>query len=295
MNAYIKFLVSLVLMIGTTAHASNIMVDTDWLQKHMHDANVVVVDMSSDSTQYQRFHVPGAVYLGYGNLVLQRKKDKVSLRISDQRLYKILGILGISRQSHIVIYDDMGGLNAGRLYWDLERIGHDKVSIVDGGLVKWILEGRKVDNKDVNKSPVVYAATEKNYNNEIDLMGVKKALDANQATFLDVRSKEEYLGYPKYKRTGHIPGAHLWSWDDSVAFEKGFVLKTKGQIQNSLAKIGVKDKSQPLVLYCRTGHRASQVYLTLKHLGYSNIKLYDGSMAEYSQDKTALVKQGIHP
>lgn len=282
-------------MLGTVAHASTMMVDTDWLQKHMHDDNVVIVDMSSDSTQYQRFHIPGAIYLGYENLVLQRKKDKVSLRISDQRLYKILGFLGINHHSHVVIYDDMGGLNAGRFYWDLERIGHAKVSIVDGGLVKWILEGRKVDNKAVKRKPTTYEASNKHYNNEIDLSGVKQVLDSKQATFLDVRSKEEYLGYPKYKRTGHIPGAQFWPWDETVAFEKGFVLKSNDELQDSLDKIGVKDKNQPLVLYCRSGHRASQAYLTLKHLGYRQIKLYDGSMAEYSQHKSAPIKQGMLP
>jgi len=287
-------LILIVFYAGVT-HASSFMVDTDWLKKHMNDADVVLVDMSSDSTQYQRFHIPGALYLGYGNLVQKRKKDKVSLRISDEKLYKLLGILGISRDSHIVVYDDMGGLNAGRFYWDLERIGHPKVSVVDGGLVKWILEGNKVDNKEVTRKPVSYVGGGKIFNNEIDLAGVKKGRESGQYTFLDVRSKEEYVGYPKYKRTGHIPGARFWPWDDNVAFQKGFVLKSGDQIQQSLNKLGVKDKKEPLILYCRSGHRASQAYLTLKHLGYENIKLYDGSMAEYMRDKSAPVRQGINP
>jgi len=295
MNTYTKFVVVLLLMLGSSVHASSFMVDTDWLQKHMTDSDVVVVDMSSDSTQYQRFHIPGSIFLGYGNLVEKRKKDKVSLRVSNERLYKILGFLGISRDTHVVIYDDMSGLNAGRFYWDLERIGHPKVSVVDGGLVKWILEGKKVDNKNVTRKPVVYKAGDKFFNNEIDLASVKKAIESKKTTFLDVRTKEEYIGYPKFKRTGHIPGAKLWSWDDSVDFEKGFTLKTDKQLQDSLAKVGVKDKNQPLVLYCRSGHRASQSYLTLKHLGYKNIKLYDGSMAEYSRDKSAPIKQGKKP
>jgi thiosulfate/3-mercaptopyruvate sulfurtransferase len=295
MNIAIKLVLTLMLSFAGTIHAKTMMVDTQWLHEHMNDADVVLVDMSSDATQYQRFHIPGAVYLGYGNLVQKRKKDKVSLRIPDERLYKILGILGISRQSHVVIYDDMGGLNAGRFYWELERIGHPRVSIVDGGLVKWILEGRKVDNKNVTRKPVQYAAADKIYTNDIDLAGVRKVLESGTYTLLDVRSKEEYVGHPKFKRTGHIPGAYLWSWDDSVAFDKGFVLKPEAQLQQSLASIGIKDKSQPLLLYCNSGHRASQTYMTLKHLGYKNIKLYDGSMAEYTRDKQAPIKQGTKP
>ncbi len=289
--------ITLVLMLtyAATVNASTLLVDTDWLSKHMTDTDVVLIDMSSDATQYQRFHIPGAVYLGYGNLVQKRKKDKVSLRISDERLYKILGLLGISRQSHIVIYDDMGGLNAGRFYWELERIGHPRVSIVDGGLVTWILQGRKVDNRNVTRKPVRYQPVEKVFSNGIDFAGVSKALESGSHTLIDVRTKEEYIGYPKYKRTGHIPGAQLWPWDDSVAFDKGFVLKSAALLQQSLDRIGVKDKEQPLLLYCRTGHRASQAYLTLKHLGYKQVKLYDGSMAEYSRIKQAPIKQGPKP
>ena len=280
------------LMVSTAQ--AGIMVDTSWLQKHLNDKNLVLIDMS-DQTQYQRFHIPGAIYLGYGNLVQKRKKDKVSLRISNQHLYKILGFIGVSRNSHVVIYDDMGGLNAGRLYWDLERIKHPRVSVVDGGLVKWILEGRKVENKYNERKAVTYLAGASTINNEINLTQIKQASQSNKQVLLDVRSREEYLGYPKYKRTGHIPGAKLWPWDDTVNFTGGFTLKKPDELMASLAKAGVKKKSQPLVVYCRSGHRAAQAYLVLKQLGFQNVLLYDGSMAEYSKDLTAPVRQGLNP
>ena len=122
MNMIKQFILLIIVLYAGVGHASSVMVDTAWLKQHKNDANVVLVDMSGDP-QYQRFHIPGAIYLGYGNLVEKRKKDKVSVRIPDVRLYKVLGLLGISRDSHVVIYDDMGGLHAGRLYWELERIG----------------------------------------------------------------------------------------------------------------------------------------------------------------------------
>ena len=280
------------LMVSTAQ--AGIMVDTSWLQKHLNDKNLVLIDMS-DQTQYQRFHIPGAIYLGYGNLVQKRKKDKVSLRISNQRLYKILGFIGVSRNSHVVIYDDTGGLNAGRLYWDLERIKHPRVSVVNGGLVKWILEGRKVENKYNERKAVTYLAGASTINNEINLTQIKQASQSNKQVLLDVRSREEYLGYPKYKRTGHIPGAKLWPWDDTVNFTGGFTLKKPDELMASLAKAGVKKKSQPLVVYCRSGHRAAQAYLVLKQLRFQNVLLYDGSMAEYSKDLTAPVRQGLNP
>lgn len=284
-----------VMSVSGVVNASPLMVDTAWLQGHLNDRDLVLVDMSTDETQYQRFHIPGAIYVSYGYLVKQRKKDKVSFRISDDQFFKLLGLLGISRESHIVIYDDMGGLNAGRFYWNLERIGHKKISIVDGGLVKWILEGRKVTNKPTERKQVAYIPGKGIYNNETEIATVKQDIKQDKVTFLDVRSREEYIGYPRYKRTGHIPGARLWPWDDSVDFDNGFTFKKKAELEESLAKIGVKDKKAPLVLYCHSGHRAAQAYLTLRYLGYQNVKVYDGSMAEYSRDLSAPIKQGAKP
>jgi len=284
----------LFLLVASKAHAG-IMVNTTWLQQHLNDTDLVLIDMSSDQTQYQRFHIPGAIYLGYANLVQKRKKDKVSLRISRQRLVQILGFIGVSRRSHVVIYDDMGGLNAGRLYWELERLKHPRVSVVDGGLVKWILEGRKVENKYNERKKVSYIAGSPIADNVIDLAQIKKSLQTNKQVLLDVRSREEYLGHPRYKRSGHIPGAKLWSWDDTVDFASGFTFKKPDLLLSSLRHVGVTKKSQPLILYCRTGHRAAQTYLVLKQLGFNNILLYDGSMSEYAKDLSAPVRQGISP
>ena len=291
------FILCFTLLILNTASASAtpLKVDISWLKKHINDENVVLVDMSSDQTQYQRFHIPGAIYVDYGYLVKKRKKDKVSLRIPDDHLYKILGLLGIKNDSHIVIYDDMGGLNAGRLYWQLERIGHEKVSVVDGGLVKWILEGNKVTNVARERKPVNYSAAVKITTNEVSMQDVIAMIGSDKQTILDVRSKEEYAGSPKYKRSGHVPGARLWSWDDSVDFANGFVLKTDSALEKSLARLDVTDKKKPLVLYCRSGHRAAQSYLVLKQLGFENVRLFDGSMSEYTKNKNAPVQKGLKP
>lgn len=66
------------------------------------------------------------------------------MSIGDEPLYRLLGGLGIGAETQVVVYDDVGGLNAGRLFWELARIGHPGVSVLNGGLVEWILEGRSV-------------------------------------------------------------------------------------------------------------------------------------------------------
>ncbi|RLA35199.1 MAG: hypothetical protein DRR03_05945 [Gammaproteobacteria bacterium] len=276
-------------------HAAPVYVDAAWLEEHRGDPSIVLIDMATDSTQYQRFHIPGAVYLPFGALVQQRR-DRVKLRVDDQRLYQVLGYFGISADKHVVVYDDMGGLNAGRLFWELERIGHEKVSVLEGGLVDWILSGRKVEAIPVEPTRVTYVPTgSEGRDNSIDFATFRAASTGGETAVLDVRSREAYIGNPRMPRSGHVPGARLWSWDGSVDFEQGFKRKPVPELMASLAEAGVTDKNQPVITYCRSGHRASQSYLTLRALGFEDVRLYDGSMLEYEQVKAAPMKAGPAP
>lgn len=282
------------ILLAPVLRAAPVLVDTAWLAERLDTDGVTIVDMSGDQMQYQRFHLPGAVYLPYAALV-QRQKNGVTVRVPDEHLAALLGQLGVTRDTHVVVYDDTGGLNAGRLFWELERIGHPKVSVLDGGLVKWILERRPVENRWKQPQPAKYALGGGGRSNEIDLSGVKSGAASGEAKLLDVRSREEYVGNPRVKRSGHIPGANWWPWDASVDFDGGFQRKPSNDLTASLEAVGVSDKKTPLVLYCRTGHRAAQSYLTLRSLGFENLRLYDGSMSEYEQDRDATLQAGTAP
>ncbi len=284
-----RFLVLLVLMLSNTLlMAAPVYIDHDWLAKNIKQENIVVVDMTSDNVQYLRYHIPGAVRLSYHDIVMKRK-DKVSVRLPNEKLNKVLGSLGITPKKYVVIYDDMGGLNAGRLFWELERIGHAKVSVLRGGLVKWVLAGHQVDNTHVKVLPTSHQAANKGRANEASLDDIR---NNKSATLLDVRSIDEYVGHPRYPRSGHVPGAKWWPWEANVDFENGFVPRSNTVLEAELAKIGVKEKDKPLIVYCRSGHRASQSYLTLRSLGYTNVKLYDGSMAEYQAQRVLPLQKG---
>ena len=280
------------LFFSLLASARSVYVEHDWLVKNLDNKQVVIVDMSSEDVQYLRYHIPGAVRLSYQDIVT-RRKDKVSVRLADSRLSKVLGSIGINHEQHIVIYDDMGGLNAGRLFWELERIGHKEVSVLRGGLVQWVLAGHKVTNQPVRLKPSQYKILNGGRNNEADLKSVSYASNGGKAVLLDVRSQDEYVGHPRYPRSGHVPGAKWASWEDNVDFEKGFVPKSSDLLMNKLSSLGVKDKAAPVILYCRSGHRASQSYLTMRDLGFSDVRLYDASMAEYSRQKGLPLVKGM--
>lgn len=274
--------------------APSFLVDINWLQKNLSSPSVRLIDMS-DETQFQRFHIPGATHLPYA-AINRRNKKGVSLSVGQNHIVKILGLLGIQPKHHVVIYDDMGGLHASRLFWELEKIGHKKISIVDGGLVKWILAGKKVTADINNVKAVQYNADRKSgRNNVVTAEEILKSEFNNKNILLDVRSKDEYVGHPRNPRGGHIPQAKWWEWSQAVNFENAFKMQDNATLKKQLHQVGINNTDTPITLYCQSAHRASQSYFTLRQLGYKNVKIYDGSMSEYSKIKSAPLKKGLTP
>jgi len=278
-----------------TAQAAPVLVDSAWLEEHVKDSNVVIVDMTDDDLQYTRFHLPGAVRLAYHELLQPRVPGRPAARLDDGQFAALLGQLGIARNTRVVIYDDMGGLNAGRLFLELERIHHPEVSVLDGGLVKWVLGGKPVDNIPHLRKPVSYQSGKERRANLATLAEVRRVSGQTAPVLLDVRSRDEYTGNPKDARSGHIPGAQWWSWEQSINMQSGFTFYEADKLAASLAKFGLKERHAPVVLYCQSGHRASQSYLTLRRLGFDNVRVHTGSMLEYLIDKTAPLARGLAP
>lgn len=276
------------------AHAAPVLVDADWVAARLNDPQVVLVD-TSDAEQYSRFHLPGAVHLPYEALLKRVPRQPFATRLDDTELQRLLGSVGIQRTHHVVIYDDAGGLHAGRLFWELERIGHPQVSVLDGGLVAWILQGRKVVNASTPRLPATYAASGGGRTNEATLADVKRAASGDGPLLLDVRTQEEYVGIAREPRSGHVPGARLWPWEQAVDVSGGYTRANAAALRESLTRAGAGDAKKPVIAYCRSGHRASQTYLTLRSLGYENVRLYANSMLEYAADTSAPVKQGSAP
>jgi thiosulfate/3-mercaptopyruvate sulfurtransferase len=103
------------------------------------------------------------------------------------------------------------------------------------------------------------------------------------------------VGEAKKPRTGHIPGARLWPWEQAVDFAKGFVRVDEATLKKSLAAAGAKSGKTPIVAYCRSGHRAAQTYLTLRSLGYDDVRVYANSINEYALYPEHPLKAGARP
>jgi len=290
----LKKLFILLLILNSSSVFSSFLIETDWLTKNLNSSAIRLIDMS-ENTQYQRFHIPGAIHLPYSVLNKYNKKG-VSISIGKKNIIKLLGLLGINNNHHIVIYDDMGGLHASRLFWELEKIGHKKISLLNGGLVKWILQGNKVIAKATPLKTTQYkTGTNVARDNTVSYAQIKESSFSKDNTLLDVRSKDEYVGQIRYPRSGHIPGARWLEWQEAVDFENAFTMKKRSALKHQLKNIGITNNKTPVTLYCRSGHRAAHSYFILRNLGYDKVRLYDASMAEYYKIKSAPLIRGTKP
>ncbi|GAB6070475.1 rhodanese-like domain-containing protein [Thiomicrorhabdus hydrogeniphila] len=278
--------------IPSFAANQSVFVSPQWLMQHQ--SNVKVIDMS-EQANYQKFHIKNAIWVSYGWLI--KPKNRVELSGGSAYMANVLSQLGIKNSDHIVIYDDMGGLPASRLYWELKKLNHKNVHILDGGIVSWVLAGNPVTQKrPVRPNKTNYQASKKDLTKQLtayknDVIQAKK----DQVILIDARTKEEYTGNSKQPRSGHIPAALWFEWSNAVDLKNGFKQYPKETLLQTLRGMGVYDLNQPIIVYCNTAHRAARSFTMFKSLGFKHVKLYDGSIQEYLMDKSLPLKHGTRP
>lgn len=277
----------------TQAAQNPVFVSASWVKKH--ESSIKVIDLS-ERANYQKFHLPNSIWVNYSWLI--KPQNGLSLSGGDNYTANVFSQLGINNNDNIVIYDDMGGLNASRLYWEFKKLNHKQVHILDGGIVNWVLTGNKVTQKRPTRpKKVSYQVPSNTSTNTLtaNKAEVMAAIKDKKTVLIDARSQEEYEGNPKQKRSGHIPSALWFDWSMAVNTMDGYKQHSKEKLLEKLREKSVSDLNQSIILYCNTAHRASRTFTMLKSLGFNNVKLYDGSMQEYSIDNSLPLKLGSRP
>lgn len=229
-------------------------------------------------------HIPGSVLVEPAELVAGEKPAVGKLPDSD-RLNALFSKLGLTEDTHVVVYDDEGGGWAGRFIWTLDVIGHTKYSYLDGGLTAW----RKMGFPLISATDANSAPTPVDYSVAIqaDLLVAKEEVEAriedSDSIVWDARAPEEFNGTKVTAlRNGHIPGAANLNWLDLQDRENDLRLKPLPLIQQTLNALGIT-KDKKVITHCQTHHRSGLTYLVGKALGY-DIKAYDGSWSEWGND-----------
>lgn len=255
-----------------------LIVEPDRLEAALGGGSLRVVDLCKHEL-YDRYHLPGAVHLDYGQIIQPRPPAMGMLPDAD-RLNTLLCSLGITPETHVVAYDDEGGGRAARLLWTLEAAGHQRFSLLNGGLHAWANERHPLTDEPVSVPRSRYSAR----SNDEPLATkehILARLHQTDLVLLDARSPAEYQGRRLFAaRGGHIPGAVNLEWTDTMDTHRNLRLKATDTLRDMLEVRGATPDKE-VIVYCQTHHRSAHLYIVLKALEYPNVKAYAGSWSEW--------------
>ena len=264
-----------------------LLVSTDWLLAHLSDPGVVVIDASwhmpaanrDGRREFLAGHIPGASFFDL-DAVSDHTSPLPHMLPSPEDFANAMGVLGVSNDMRVVVYDAAGLFSAPRLWWMLRIFGHEHVAILDGGLPKWIAEGRPLDPGEAHPTARVFTP-HFNAAAVADVAQVRDALDSGSAQVLDARAAPRFLGRAPEPRaglaSGHMPGALNLPMTDLIADGR---LKEPQALEAALAAAGVSG-DKPVITSCGSGVSAAVITLSLARLGRPLGRLYDGSWTEW--------------
>jgi thiosulfate/3-mercaptopyruvate sulfurtransferase len=252
-----------------------LIVEPETLSQRLSQSSLLIVDLSNPQN-YAEGHVPGAVHVLPQELVAGTPPAPGKLP-SVERLNHLFSRLGLTADTHVVVYDDEGGGWAGRFIWTLDVIGHQHYSYLNGGLWAWRGAGLPLSQEQPQPTPTQVSVTI-NPTPIMDKTQILEQLGKDNFMVWDARGREEYLGLRQSaQKNGHIPGAIHCEWTELM--DRNNNLKIRADALTYLRDKGFNDK-QTIVTHCQTHHRSGFTYLVGKTLGY-NIKAYPGSWSEW--------------
>jgi thiosulfate/3-mercaptopyruvate sulfurtransferase len=262
-------------------YAKDVLVDTQWVQDHLDDPSVRIVEVDENPALYAEAHIPGAIGFDW-KTDLQDQIRRSFLGPED--FGALFGSHGIGDDHTIVLYGDRNNWFAAYTYWYLKYYGHDAVKLVNGPREKWIAEGRPTTADVPSYEPATFTAQPGDAAIRAKRDEVLAALGSS-TKIIDVRSPQEFSGEiiaaPGYEqegaqRAGHIPGAKSIPWSQAVR-EDGTFKST-----DELGELYGFTDGEPIIAYCRIGERSAHTWFVLHELlGKPDVKNYDGSWTEW--------------
>jgi thiosulfate/3-mercaptopyruvate sulfurtransferase len=272
------------------------LVSTRWLSEQIGNPGLTVIDAtwfmpggSRDARdEFATRHIPGAVFFGIDE-ICDRTSDLPHMMTSPAAFATAARRLGVNDDSVVVVYDAHGLFSAPRVWWNFRAMGHERTFVLDGGLPRWIDEGRVVEggwptppHGDFRSRPDFRLAR--------DLAAMRRAVDTHAEQIVDARPSDRFRGIEPEPRAnlrrGHMPGAINAPWSDFVV--EG-MLAPSARIAATMQAAGV-DTASPIVATCGSGVSAALLALALARIGRDDVAVYDGAWAEWaSREDTPVV------
>jgi thiosulfate/3-mercaptopyruvate sulfurtransferase len=264
-----------------------VLVDTETVSKNLNNKEIRIVEVDYDpENAYRQGHLQNASLIWWKRDI----NDPITRDIIGKSQFEeLMSRNGIATDSEVILYGDFNNWFAAFVFWIFKYYGHEKVKIMNGGRKKWELEKRSYTKDESQIQPTKYSAQPPNEGVRAYLFDVRRALDRNDTTLVDVRSPKEFTGEitapPEYpmehaQRGGHIPGANNIPWATAVNDSDGTFKAVEELKKNYESKGVTPDKD--VICYCRIGERSSHTWFVLKYLlGYPQVRNYDGSWTEW--------------
>ncbi|MGI8434948.1 MAG: sulfurtransferase [Nocardioidaceae bacterium] len=260
-----------------------VLVDAEWVESHLDDAGVVLVEVDEDTTAYDKGHIKGAVKVDWR----EDLQDPVRRDFVNRRQFEaLLSSRGVNSDDTVVLYGGNNNWFAAYAYWYFKLYGHESVVLLDGGRKKWELESRELTETVEPRPQTSYVASEPDLSIRAFRDEVVEAIGAKN--LVDVRSPDEYAGrllapahlpQESAQRGGHVPTAANIPWSKAANDDGTF--KSDDELQQLYKDAGV-DLGKDTIAYCRIGERSAHTWFVLHELlGQPNVKNYDGSWTEY--------------
>jgi thiosulfate/3-mercaptopyruvate sulfurtransferase len=261
----------------------NVLVDADWVESHLDDPEVVLVEVDEDVSAYDGGHIRGAVRLDWTTELQQPEARDL---IDQADFSALMSRKGIGNDDTVVLYGGNNNWFAAYAYWQFKLYGHADVRLLDGGRKKWELDGRELSKEPADRPAATYSA--KTPDLSIRAFRDEVVASIGSKNLVDVRSPDEFSGKIKApahlpqeqsQRAGHIPTAINIPWSKAAADDGTF--RSDEELAKLYAGEGFQD-GKSTIAYCRIGERSSHTWFVLHELlGKGDVKNYDGSWAEY--------------
>ena len=276
---------------------SDVLVDAEWVEAHLSDPTVVLVEVDEDVSAYDKGHIQGAVRLDWKDEL----QDAVRRDFVNKAGFEaLLSRKGIGNDDTVVLYGGNNNWFAAYAYWYFKLYGHRDVRLLDGGRKRWELDSRELTTESTNRASTSYTASDQDLS--IRAFRDETLAAIGSLNIVDVRSPDEYAGrllapahlpQEQSQRGGHVPTARSIPWSKAANDDGTF--KSDDELTSLYEGAGV-DLAVDTIAYCRIGERSAHTWFVLHELlGQPNVKNYDGSWTEYGSLVGVPVQLGDAP
>jgi thiosulfate/3-mercaptopyruvate sulfurtransferase len=263
---------------------SDVLVDADWVEAHLGDPGVVLVEVDEDTSAYDKGHIANAVKVDWKKDL----QDPVRRDFVDKHGFEeLLSARGIGNDDLVILYGGNNNWFAAYAYWYFRLYGHDKVKLLDGGRKKWELDSRDLVTEVPERPRTNYQA--KDQDTSLRAFRDEVVAAIGQRNLVDVRSPDEFSGkllapahlpQEQAQRAGHIPTAKNVPWSKAANDDGTF--KSDDDLRKLYQDEAGLDFAKDTIAYCRIGERSAHTWFVLHELlGQPRVKNYDGSWTEY--------------